>query len=194
MKMLLTALVLNVTAIPVVCQVVPQARGGGSPLSVGVAYSNYASDWNGRLQGPTLWVDWNFYRGPQILRRFGIGIEGRDLNYGRTGTDPKLRMDTIAGGPIYTFRQDRRLRPFVRFFMGYGSIDFNIRIPNYTHDTRTIYAPGGGLEYQLVRNISVQGKYEYQYWNDFFNHHALNPHGLTIGAVYQFGRYSVQSH
>jgi opacity protein-like surface antigen len=187
LKMFLAALAINATT-SVFCQVAPQAARQSLPLTVGVGYSNYASDWNGRLQGPTLWVDWSFYQGPRVLRGFGIEVEGRDLNYGRTGTDPKLRMYTAGGGPTYTWRGDRKFRPYARFLVSYAGIDFNIQAPSYTHDSRTVYAPGAGLDYRVFRNVSMRVSYEYQFWPNFFNQHSLNPQGLTIGAAYKIGR------
>ena len=186
MKALLVVLLVS-TAIPAFSQIAPAATEGGLPLTVGVGYSNYYTDWSGRLSGPMLWADWNFYRGPSLLHGFGIEVEARDLNYGRTGGDPTLRMDTAGGGPIYTWRHYRKFRPYGKFLIGYGSIDFNIGVPNYKHDSRTVYAPAGGLEYRVARNVWVRGNYEYQIWTDFFNHHALNPQGFTVGAAYDFG-------
>jgi hypothetical protein len=151
-------------------------------------YSNYSTDWSGRLAGPTLWIDWNFYRGPSVLRGLGIEVEGRDLNYTRTGGDPKLRQDTVEGGAIYSCLHYRNFHPYAKFLAGYGSIDFNVNLPGYTHDSRTVYAPGGGVEYRAWRNVWVRSDYEYQFWTDFFHHHALNPNGLTIGVPYDFRR------
>lgn len=175
-----------VAAFPAFSQVAPAASGGGLPLVVGAGFSDFYTDWNRRITGPTLWVNWNFYSGPRLLHGFGIEAEGRDLNYGRTGSDAKLRQDTIAGGPIYTWRHYHNFHPYGKFLMGYGSIDFNINAPHYSHDSRTVFAPGGGVEYRVSRNVWVRGDYEYQFWTDFFNHHALNPNGLTVGVSYDF--------
>ena len=68
LQMLLVVLAVNL-AIPAFSQVAPEAKGGGLPLTVGVGYSNYATDWNGRLSGPMIWVDWNFYRSPLVPAR-----------------------------------------------------------------------------------------------------------------------------
>ncbi len=184
LKALLAAVMVS-AVVPIYSQVAPEAKAPGIPLTVGVGYSNYATDWSGRLEGPALWLDWNFYTGPQFLHGFGIEMEARDLNYGRSV--PKLRMDTISGGAIYTVRHFRRFSPYAKFLVGYGSMDFVVNIPNYTHDTRTLYAPGGGVDYRLFRNISVRGSYDYQFWSNFFNHHALNPNGVTVGLSYDLG-------
>ncbi|MFZ0745309.1 MAG: outer membrane beta-barrel protein [Terracidiphilus sp.] len=185
LKMLLAALVVS-AAIPAASQVSPEATGTGVPLTVGVGYSNYYTDWSGRLEGPEVWADWNFYDRPSFLRGLGIEVEGRDLNYGRSTGQRNLRQDTVGGGPIYTWRRYDKFHPYAKFLLGYGSIDFNIGVPNYMHDTRTVYAPGGGAEVRVFRNVWVRGSYEYQFWTNFFNGHALNPQGLTIGASYDF--------
>ena len=188
MKMLLPALLVS-ALIPAYSQGASSATAGGLPLTVGVGYSNYATDWKGRLAGPTLWADWNFYHGPSLLRGFGIEVEGRDLNYDRTGSDPKLRLDTAGGGAIYTWRHYRNFHPYVKFLVEYGSVDFSVSDPTYTHDSRTVYAPGGGLDYRVYRNVWVRGNYEYQFWPNFFNHHTMNPAGFDIGVAYDFGRF-----
>ena len=54
----------------------------------------------------------------------GVEVEGRDLNFDRTGGDPKLRMDTFEGGLIYTTHFYRRFHPYAKFLFGDGSIDF----------------------------------------------------------------------
>ena len=185
LKMLVAVFVAG-AAIPAFSQVTPTATGGGLPLSVGIGYSNYHTDWSGRLGGSMVWVDWNFYQQPSFLHGFGIEVEARDLNYGRTGAEPKLRMDTAAGGAIYTWRHYHKFHPYAKFLVGFGSIDFSPLAPNYSHDTRTVYAPGGGLDYRVYRNVWVRGNYEYQFWPYFINHHALNPNGVTIGASYDF--------
>ncbi len=177
------------TSIPAVSQVVPAGRTGkGPPLSVGVAYSNYNTDWSGRLSGATVWADWNFYKLPPLWDGFGIEIEGRDLNFGRTGGDPKLRMDTFEGGLIYTTHFYRRFHPYAKFLFGDGSIDFTVS-PNYSHDTRSMYVPSAGADTRFYENLWLRVNYEYQFWPDFFNHHAFNPHGWDVGVAYDFGRF-----
>ncbi len=182
-KMLLAAFIFG-ASIASFSQVVPPVeQQRGLPLSLGAGYSNFESDLSGRISGIAVWIDWSFYRAPGPLRGLGIEVEGRDLNFGRTGTMPNLRFDTIAGGPIYTFRHYRRFHPYGKFLFGFGSIDFTSSIPTYSHDTRGFYDLGGGLDYRLTRTIWLRGDYQYQFWPDFGN-----PHGFTIGASYDFYR------
>ena len=185
LKLVLAALCLT-AALPIFSQVAPAATEGGLPLVVGAGFSDYNTDWSGRLAGATVWADWNFYHGPSFLHGFGIEVEGRDLNYGRTGGVPNLRQDTAEVGAIYTWRHYRNFHPYGKFLAGIGSIDFQHIRPKYSHDTRTVYAPGGGVEYRAWRNVWVRGDYEYQVWTDFFHHHAMNPQGFTIGVSYDF--------
>ena len=169
-------------------QVAAPGESHGVPLSIGAGYSNFQSDFNGRISGIAVWADWTFYRAPRYLRGLGIEAEGRDLNFGRTGTVANLRYDTISGGPIYTFSRCRRFHPYGKFLIGFGSIDFFTPSPTYSHDTRQIYAPAGGLDYRLTRTIWLRGDYEYQFWPDLFHRHNLNPRGFTVGASYDFYR------
>jgi len=177
-------------AFPLFSQVVPAATQSSLPLSVGGGFSDFTSHYHttysGRLEGPTLWIDWNFYDVPKYLSGLGVEVEARDLNYGRTGADAQLREDTAEGGAIYTWRHYRRAHLYGKFLLGYGSVDFNVGVPGYAHDSRTMYVPGAGLEYRVWRNIWARGDYEYQFWSDFFGHRAFEPHGFTVGALYSF--------
>jgi opacity protein-like surface antigen len=194
---LLLAVLLVCSSIPAFSQVVPAAgtTGNSWPLSVGVAYSNYrsvfysGSDFKGRLSGTTLWADWNFYKLPPLLDGFGIEVEARDLSYGRTGIDPKVRMDTIAGGVIYTTHLWRKFHPYGKFLIGHGSIDFTSGDPNYSHDTRTMYVPSAGADTRFYKNLWLRANYEYQFWPDFFRHKTFTPNGFDIGVAYDFGRF-----
>lgn len=186
-KMLLAVVVVS-TAIPIVAQVAPEAKVRSIPLTVGVGYSNYYTDWSGRLSGPSLWINWSIDQGPSYLKGLGVEAEARDLNYQRNGAVPNLRMDTASGGVIYTWGHFRNFDPYVKYLIGYGSIDFTIAgSPSYKHDTRTVYAPGGGLDYRVFRGLLVRGNYEYQFWPDLIHGHALNPQGFTLGVAYDMG-------
>jgi|HubBroStandDraft_6_1064221.scaffolds.fasta_scaffold933430_1 opacity protein-like surface antigen len=184
-KLVLAAL-LTAAAYPAFSQAAPEAAQGGFPLAIGVGFSDFSSDFNGRLQGAAVWADWNFIKGPGVLGGLGIEVEGRDLNYGRTGAIASLRQDTAEGGAIYTIRHYRKFQPYGKCLFGLGSMDFGHQSPTYSHDTRTVIVPGGGLEYRAWSNIWVRGDWEYQFWPHFFNDQALKPNGFTIGATYHF--------
>jgi len=184
MKLVLVTACLIAAAYPANSQTAPDATQNGFPfqLIVGAGFSDFYTDWNGRSDGTTVWADLNVNRGPEFLRGLGLELEGRDLNYGRTGVEPNLRLVTAEGGLIYTIRHYRNLHPYGKFLAGVGRIDFGHLTPTYSHDSRSVIAPGGGVEYRAWRNIWVRSDYEYQFWPDFFSHHALNPNGFTVGA------------
>jgi opacity protein-like surface antigen len=180
------------TVFPALSQVVPSAREGGLPLSVGVGISDFDLDWTTnhiegrRMEGATVWADWSFYHAPSLLRGIGVEAEVRDINFGRPSSLTRMRQITGQGGVIYTFRRYSNVHPYAKYLMGLGSIDFLSTHPSYKHDTRTIHSPGAGLEYRVYRNIWVRGDWEYQYWPSLFRYHTLNPNGFTIGASYDF--------
>jgi len=149
-------------------------------------YSEFHTDWSGQLGGPSIWADWGFNQLPGKLHGLGVEVNGRDLNFNRSGSDPRLRMDVAEGGPMYTWRRDRPFRPYVKFLVGLGSIDFTL--PNYFHDTRTVYSTAGGIDYRFSSHLVVRVDYEYQFWTHFINDHTMNPEGLTIGINYDFNR------
>ncbi len=194
-KVLFTALFL-ITGFPAFSQTVPAAREGGLPIVVGVGISDFDLDYgqdNGserRMEGVSAWVDWNFYRAPSLLRGLGIEAEGRDIDFGRPSSleafPSKMRQSTALGGAIYTVRHYRNFHPYAKFLMGIGSINFPAMGTNYTHDTRTVSAPGGGVEYRVYRNVWLRGDYEYQFWPKLFWPNSLTPNGFTLGASYDF--------
>ena len=180
-------------AIPAFSQVAPSAMQGGTPITFGAAISTFYTDYSRYESGPTLWVDWNLYRGPSLLQGLSIEAEVRDLNYDRTGDNPGLRETTGEGGAVYHWRHWERIQPYGKFLLGYGGIHFTNRPgDNYTHDTRTVFASGGGGDFRLWRGFSVRGDYEYQFWPDFFHGHTFNPEGFTVGASYDLGRARAQ--
>lgn len=163
------------------------------PIAVGTGISNFDLDYgrnnNGeerRMEGITSWIDWSPPSVPSFLRGVGLEIEGRDINFGRPSSLNRMRQDTIAGGVVYNWPRYRVAQPYFQYLLGMGSIDFPSRNPLYTHDTRAIQAPGGGLEVTVFRNIRVRGAYEYQFWPHLLGPNTLNPNGFTFGTEYDF--------
>ena len=187
-------------ALPLFSQVVPSAtRGGGGigALVVGAGFSDYDVDWgHGRMEGGALWIDWSPNMGPSFLHGLGIEAEARDISLGRSSTQPSnFRQDTGGGGVIYHWHHYRNFHPYGKFLISLGSFDFRNGVPNapnYNHDTRNVYAPGGGLEYRIIRNIWVRADYEYQYWPHLFKpNNVVNPQGFTVGASYDLSHIHV---
>jgi opacity protein-like surface antigen len=184
---LILSVALLVSATHLFGQAHPAGYNGAVPLKLGIGFSNFNTDWGGRISGPNLWVNWSVRQVPGVLKGLGVAIEARDLNYARSAHISTLRFDTATAGAIYNFDQNRAIRPYGEFLMGLGSIDFPSANRRYTHDTRTIYVPGGGLECLIASRVRLRAGYEYQFWPDFFHHHALTPSGFTIGTSYDFG-------
>lgn len=169
-------------------QVSPSATEGRLPLTVGGGFSNFNADWgNGRVSGGGLWID--YYPGivPRRLKGLGVEIDAHDLSFGRSPTIPKnFRQDTAGAGVIYSWHHFPKARPYAKGLMGIGSFDFGPNGTSYTHDTRTYYSVGGGLDYHLWNHVWVRGDYEYQTWQVMFGRHSPTPNGFTIGAIYDF--------
>jgi opacity protein-like surface antigen len=185
-KLILTALFVAVV-LPVYSQVSPAARQGGPPFVVGGGVSDFSIDYGPgkRMLGITAWADWYPNNLPGVLNGLGIEVTGHDINYDRPGGIGRMRQDTGLGGPIYTWDRYRNFRPYIKYVMGIGSIDFASSGP-YRHDTFGVFAPGGGVEYHAWRHIWIRGDYEYQFWHHTFGPHDLTPNGFTVGASYDF--------
>jgi len=124
---------------------------------------------------------------PRTLSGLGLEFEGRDVNYATPDYLPGHRMTTGLAGPMYQWRREHRIRPYVKYLLGIGNIDFP-NGTNYQQDTRAIFAPAGGADIRLVGRLSARGEYEYQMWHQIFGPHDLTPQGFTFGVVYDLGR------
>jgi opacity protein-like surface antigen len=188
----LFALFLIGSATHVGAQVTYSAREGKLPFSVGFGVSNFSDDWgykNPRQVGLTIWGDWRIPHMPPVLDGLGVEFEGRDINYATPSYIPGHRMTTGLIGPIFEFRRQSRIRPYLKYLMGIGNIDFPNN-SNYQQDTRAILAPAGGADVRVWGRLSVRGEYEYQFWHAIFGPNDLTPQGVTVGVVYDFGRLS----
>jgi opacity protein-like surface antigen len=175
-------------------QSVPSATEAKLQLAVGAGFSGFNPDYgHGHLLGGTMWVDYTLNRIPEVLRGIGLEVEARDLNYGRSSTQPSiLRQDVAGGGVIYSWRHFRDVRPYGKFLMGFGNADDRETVSRRYHDSRTVTSEGGGVEFRASRRVWVRVDYEYQFWPDFFKaakpYGKLNPQGFTAGVLYHFSR------
>jgi opacity protein-like surface antigen len=178
-------------AIPVNPQAAPAATHGRSSLSAGAGVSYFDLDYSmsDKMIGITAWIDYSVPFMPRPLKGLGIEAEGRDINYDRPSDLERMRQDTIAGGPIFIWSRYRRVHPYAKYLMGLGSIDFPPSgTTNYEHDTRVVFAPGVGVDYQINANFNARVDYEYQFWRPLFGPQDLHPQGVTVGVLYTFGR------
>lgn len=192
------ALLLAVLASSASAQVTYAGHQDHPRFSVGGAFSTYNMDWGpGQVLGTTIWADWHPPFMDGFLHDFSIEAEARDLS-GHRGTVPSgqlqsgkpilPRTDTLGGGLIYHPARFRfyRFEPYAKGLISYGSIDFTLANPNYSHDSRTLYSLGGGLNYRVSHRITARADYEYQFWPSLLGG-GLDPRGFSFGAAYNFG-------
>jgi hypothetical protein len=184
----LLSLLLFSSAIPVRAQVTHAGTEGKFPLTVGTAWSNYSIDWGPgrRMDGITVWADWRLRGMPHHLEGLGISVEGQCICWNSPSVVGHHKMEAGLGGPSYRFQKWTRIRPYGKFLIGFGGIYFDVGDPHYTHDTRTIYAPGGGADVRLWKQLALRTDYEYQFWPNMFPN-TINPNGISVGAVWDFG-------
>ena len=165
----------------------PYQRAKTWPISLGVGLSNYAVDeGHGRMYGGTFWVDWTPGFLPSSLRGLGLEVEGRDISLNRSSTQPNAREDTAQGGPIYLWRHYENFHPYGKLLYGQGSIDF-VGSSTYSHDTRSFWAEGGGLEYRFYGQLWLRADYEHQQWQPLLgSNFVFKPQGFTVGVAYDF--------
>lgn len=170
-----------------ISQVVPQANAGsGLAIKLGAGVSSFDVDWgHGRMLGGTLWADWHPKQISGKLYGLGIEAEARDISFNRSPSQVNFRQDTAGGGVIYNWPHYRKFRPYGKFLVSFGSMDFKIRTP-YSHDTRVVFAPGVGFDYRMWGPIWFRADYEYQFWETLLGH-TPDPQGFTLGAAYAFG-------
>jgi len=173
-------------------QAVPAATESSAPLAIGGGVSSYTVDWGpGRKEdGATVWIDWEPNQLPSLLRGIGIEAEGRDISFDRNPNLPSnYRQAAVGAGPIYTFRHFRNVHPYIKYVVDIGDLDWNPS-PDPQRTIVAVQAPGFGLELRVFRGVWVRGDYEYQFWKDVVPNkdRYLNPHGLTVGVMYDFRR------
>jgi hypothetical protein len=196
---LMTIPLLN-AALPASAQATYSAYEMRPRFSVGAGFSGFSQDWghNPTVYGTTLWVDYHPPLFPDFLSGLSLEVQARDLQWNRqtypANTIPSLagrpalpRTDTIGGGLIYHVRPQGyyRFEPYVKALWSFGSIDFTLPNPNYSHDTRTVTSLGGGLDWHVKQRVTVRGDFEYQFWPDFLGA-TLNPAGFSGGVLYNF--------
>ncbi len=161
-------------------QVAPAAFINGRSIGVGVGFSDYSLDYGQgrRMAGPVARASVGIFHG------FGVDVSARSILLFKPDSLTRMRQNTFLAGAYYEVPRAWRVRPFVRFAGGLGTIDFPSRDPRYTHDSYTVYAPSAGVEMPLVHNLYLRADYEYQYWKRYHGPRDLNPQGVTVGLTY----------
>lgn len=181
------SLIFAFAIISVQAQVAPQASSGGSPFTVGGGVSYFNTDWdNSSMIGIAAWVDYRLPLRPRLLDGLAVEVEGREIDWDTPSAVPGLRQEEGLGGAKYTFYHFHRAKLYGKFLAGFGGIYFPPQ-GTYSHDTRTVLVPGGGIEYPVGKGLEVRADYEYQFWRQLFGLHDLNPTGVTVGVNYTFG-------
>ena len=190
---LIPAVLFLAATLPLASQTVPAGEEGRLPFSVGAGASSFDVDWgHGRMYGGTLWIDWHPNFAPRILDGLGLEMEARDISLDHSSSQPAdFRTDTAGGGVIYSWRHFNRLRPYAKYLVSFGSIDFTTANPYFNHTTDTVTAYGAGIDAHLFGQFRVRADYEYQFWHHLnpYNNNGngtLDPQGFTLGAVYDF--------
>ena len=193
-----------VVAMPAYSQSAPAAIQSSWRADVGGGVSAYHDDFfgSGIMEGATAWIDLYPNRGPHFLHPLGVEVEGRSTIFGGPQPNPVGRSGntttgevTYGGGAIYEWRHFKNFTPYGKILWEQGIIDFNVRVHDYSRDNRSLLAPGVGFEYRITRHIAIRADYERQWWQRLFENHqipgtgiAIQPRGVTLGAVYQFNR------
>jgi opacity protein-like surface antigen len=178
-------------------QTAPAATKGGWPIEVGGGLSvmdpDYPDYGEGLMMGGTVWVDYLPTFLPKKLHGLGIEAEGRELDFHRSGSQPKnLKEESGGGGAIYQWHHFDRLLPYGKFLYEFGKADIETGSGTPYYETRTLMEMGGGVEYRVWNAIWVRAEYDYQRWPGFYYigpglpAPAMEPQGGTIGVMYSF--------
>jgi hypothetical protein len=161
------------------------AKRPGNSFSVGAGMDYWSADWAQTWKyGPAAWASTDLWHG------LGLIAEGHGLMAGGTRI-PQWKYFEGGGGAIYTYGRWASYRPFVKAEAGYAGLSFPRYSSTYSHDSRTTYSFGGGLERRTFNHLWIHADYTYDFFPDFFSiqtrkYHTLNPAGLTAGASWHF--------
>ncbi|HVZ83710.1 MAG TPA: outer membrane beta-barrel protein [Terracidiphilus sp.] len=173
------------SCIPARAQVEPAATRGNVHLGIGGGIDYWRGDWGPVDRfGPSAWATAEFWHG------IGIIAEGHSMDFGDGVYGARYTYYVGEGGVTYNYHHWRNVTPFVKGEMGFGGLSFPHKpTATYTHDTRTTWAVGGGLEYKLWRRVWARADYTYDNFPNFYSpitgyHRTLNPAGFTLGFTY----------
>lgn len=161
-------------------QVVPAAKGGNARLLVGGEYSYFKTDFPStvHMHGIGAYADFN------ATPRIGVEGEARFIDFGDFhGENEKTYMI----GPKIYLRPFGKIKPYGKFLLGRGSIQYPFSIGSGSYFA---YAPGGGVDYRVNRNWYLRVDYEYQFWPSAPGipgepNNGLTPNGISGGISYR---------
>ena len=156
-------------------QATPTASRAGD-LQIGAGFSNANTDYvPNRVNGPTIYVDFDFYK------HFGIEGEFRYLKDSKTNIYEK----TYEVGGRYSHPFHTRYVPYGKFMYGRGVFNFATFGKTTANIAYNMFAGGVGLDYHVLPYLNVRAEYEYQHWLSF-PPNGLSPSVVTIGVAYRF--------
>jgi hypothetical protein len=164
-------------------QAVEAAKMSSIHLKAGAGMDYWDTDYSDRWKfGPAAWA------GAELWRGWGLQVEGHSLIGG--GDLPEYKYYVGEGGIVYTLHRWHKIEPFAKAELGYGGLSFP-RPSSTSHDTRTTWALGAGLEYHNYRRIWTRADFTYDGFPSFLSYvtlekHTLNPTGITLGVSYHF--------
>ena len=169
----------------------PAATESGLQLKVGAGFSAFHGDYGAEpLLGAALWVDFAPEIFPHVLRGLGFEAEARGVQIAQTSASEEgsFRQATVGGGPIYSWHRYRNFHPYAKFVTSVGGQRFNSNDPSFHFEKQVVYAPGGGVDYRILRNLCARADYEYQIWPAPFGSHrfTLDPQGFGVGLLWDF--------
>jgi opacity protein-like surface antigen len=162
-------ILLGIGGCAVHAQALPTASGPGTYAAVGGGYSGYQVDYGKRaMGGGFVFAD--------VHPTWRYGLEG-EARYLRAHSDEDVTQTTYLGG-VHIYLRPQAFRPYAKFLVGVGRLDFPF---HYGTGTYLALAPGAGVDYLVSDRISLRLiDFEYQDWPQF-TYGALHPYGVSAG-------------
>ena len=187
LKLLFFMAALTMT-LPCLSQVVPPAaRRQPVDLSIGGGFDYWSGDWGGAIHrfGPSVWASADIWHG------LGVNMEVHSMIAGGSAPSPRFKYVVGEGGLMYTYHHWKKINPYAKAELGFGSLTVPYPATIQSHYTNTTWALGGGAEYHAWRRVWTRVDYTYDGFPHFYStvtglYHTLNPNGITVGATYHF--------